>query len=758
MKTTAMKTTALHTAGTISTAILLATGIAVTHPAVAAPDDIGSSAAHKLAYKFALQKQEEADNARLAANETAAQLAAERAAMKAAQAAAKAAREQAELKAYREDLLKRARREAAERRKAAAKRKSARSQTATANPEQPAKDKKPESLAESRIKAAQARAAARAKKRAAAKEKRRLAAAKAKAQAQAKARREAAALAQAEAKAKQIAAARAAAARLAKDKKLEEKRLAKQRLAKMQKERERELQELDRKLQRLKDKNERQAKIAARQAEQKAEADKKLAAARAADKKAAAERRAERHRLAAEKRAAEKIEKARLQRLSEQKLAEKRLREQRRLKERQLAEKKRIEKRLAARRQAAEQKRKSEEWRRIRLAEQQLQQRKLEAKQRAEKRRIAERRLAERRRIATRSFGEHGRAAIGARQGSTILRHRDFERSARLGTEERQWQHYFGTGTNSRTSAKSFHRHRLNEAMNDVERSARLRGKERDDWRASDSGPFGKPSVDQASRKTLIVRKRDRLIAEAETDPAMDRAPGWSNRYSVSRDREDFNDSIVRRRHSFDSEPLNPPAYQQAEPAPVDETGPVGEPGPATVTSRRATVLLVMRPGNRGIRRHNKTADPLLCTSGGCYISRGIDRPAKFKSRRRALGLRNTFGRRAGACNHRLGCIYRNVDLSQGSVAFQPVDLRMIRHDRRRRQFVSAPRYTPGSSNLRHCRVIYRAGNYEMIVIPEEVARNAGPAALQAMLDERMAVLNPRNRIGNVYGSIGYRR
>ena len=51
-----------------------------------------------------------------------------------------------------------------------------------------------------------------------------------------------------------------------------------------------------------------------------------------------------------------------------------------------------------------------------------------------------------------------------------------------------------------------------------------------------------------------------------------------------------------------------------------------GVPGERTVT-----VLLVMAPGNYGIRRNGpKVADPIMCTTEGCYVSMGPGAPAKF--------------------------------------------------------------------------------------------------------------------------------
>ena len=40
----------------------------------------------------------------------------------------------------------------------------------------------------------------------------------------------------------------------------------------------------------------------------------------------------------------------------------------------------------------------------------------------------------------------------------------------------------------------------------------------------------------------------------------------------------------------------------------------------------RVTVLMIMTPGTYGIRRGASIADPVLCTTDGCYVSIGADR------------------------------------------------------------------------------------------------------------------------------------
>lgn len=150
----------------------------------------------------------------------------------------------------------------------------------------------------------------------------------------------------------------------------------------------------------------------------------------------------------------------------------------------------------------------------------------------------------------------------------------------------------------------------------------------------------------------------------------------------------------------------------------------------------RVTVLLLMEPGNRGIRRHNKTADPLLCNGGGCFVSNGTDAPATFLPGRRALGIRSTFGPRAGACSNSLGCVFRGIEIGALPAAIQPIDMRVMRHDRREPQNITAPADCHATAGRLACRRTIQSTNYVMWVVPEDIANQAGAAGLERALAE----------------------
>lgn len=150
--------------------------------------------------------------------------------------------------------------------------------------------------------------------------------------------------------------------------------------------------------------------------------------------------------------------------------------------------------------------------------------------------------------------------------------------------------------------------------------------------------------------------------------------------------------------------------------------------------STRVTVLLVMLPGDRGIRRHNKSADPVLCGQDECYVSNGPAAGANLLPARKALGFLRTWGQRAGACNNSLVCTFRGVDLARLDRLVMPVDMRVVRHDRREMQEVAKTSTCFLERGRLSCSETVHSDDYIMWIVPEALAAKAGPEALQRAL------------------------
>ena len=178
----------------------------------------------------------------------------------------------------------------------------------------------------------------------------------------------------------------------------------------------------------------------------------------------------------------------------------------------------------------------------------------------------------------------------------------------------------------------------------------------------------------------------------------------------------------------------NKPTADSASTA-LEDSGP-GAPARApiheTSNETHVTVLLIMEPGNRGIRRFDKSADPVLCLGPRCYVGAGAATPAQEMTRAQALGPANTFGARAAACRHSLGCVFRDVDLGGEEASLQPVDLKIMLHDRREARTVSADDSCEIESGRLYCGDTIRAAGWRAWIVPESLAARAGGELLQA--------------------------
>ena len=111
----------------------------------------------------------------------------------------------------------------------------------------------------------------------------------------------------------------------------------------------------------------------------------------------------------------------------------------------------------------------------------------------------------------------------------------------------------------------------------------------------------------------------------------------------------------------------------------------------------------------------------------------------RFLPGRKATGVGNTLGGRAGACRQSLGCIFRGIDIDEPGSHLQPVDMHVFKHDRRRPQLIDRISDCRVADGRLSCRRGIYAEDYAMWVIPERMAADVGPALLERALDEGLA-------------------
>lgn len=164
--------------------------------------------------------------------------------------------------------------------------------------------------------------------------------------------------------------------------------------------------------------------------------------------------------------------------------------------------------------------------------------------------------------------------------------------------------------------------------------------------------------------------------------------------------------------------------------------------------SDTVTILLAIEPGSTGIRRHNSTADPVICIGPDCYVSEGAGLTARKVTRAQVAGPVLTLGRRAGACNQRTSCVFRNLPLPATMAMLQPIDLRLLRHDRREEVRVEADPSCAIVAKSLACQKLVRGPDWIAWIVPETIAAQAGADRLETALAQnlgaqRTAVLRP---------------
>lgn len=234
----------------------------------------------------------------------------------------------------------------------------------------------------------------------------------------------------------------------------------------------------------------------------------------------------------------------------------------------------------------------------------------------------------------------------------------------------------------------------------------------------------------------------DATAREAEAELAA-RAPNHAN-HSSDLEAQELAERLREARDKYTA--LGGPAVQSvvkpvtATPAAIRmETRP---PKPTARAEQHVTILLIMDVGKTGWRRLSKTADPMLCLHEHCFLSRGADLPAEKLSRRTAFGPAVALVKRGVSCRSSPSCIFRDVDLETAEAILQPVDLRVLRHDRRETQLIRADKTCDLIRGELVCGHTVGTTDWRAWIVPESVAKRAGPAALEMALESGLEALD----------------
>lgn len=151
----------------------------------------------------------------------------------------------------------------------------------------------------------------------------------------------------------------------------------------------------------------------------------------------------------------------------------------------------------------------------------------------------------------------------------------------------------------------------------------------------------------------------------------------------------------------------------------------------------RATVLLVLSHTPEQPSSVPRTFDPILCVKSECYISTGPNSDARPVPESQALSTKNAITSGAGACAGKSQCTFRGIEIS-ANTQLEIVDLGLVRHDRRRAlnaKIDQSCRLVEGDLTCDHP---LTAPDYRVWIVPEDVAKSAGPEELEAALDDEL--------------------
>ncbi|MDH4982594.1 hypothetical protein [Hyphomicrobium sp. D-2] len=179
-----------------------------------------------------------------------------------------------------------------------------------------------------------------------------------------------------------------------------------------------------------------------------------------------------------------------------------------------------------------------------------------------------------------------------------------------------------------------------------------------------------------------------------------------------------------------------------AKPGAKANTAARARPAAANTYPQRVTVLIEMDARRHGFMGEKMTANPVLCVADSCYVSNGSTMPATAMNRNKTLGPGNTLGRNASVCRNDTTCVFRGVLLPSANTTIQPVDMGMLRHDRREIRSVKPDTSCQARNGQLSCATPIVASRYRAWIVPEQVAEAAGSRALENALDAGLPAIS----------------
>jgi hypothetical protein len=179
---------------------------------------------------------------------------------------------------------------------------------------------------------------------------------------------------------------------------------------------------------------------------------------------------------------------------------------------------------------------------------------------------------------------------------------------------------------------------------------------------------------------------------------------------------------------------IEPAAAPQMPPAkPLQYAIAQPDPEPSTPSRQtRATVLIVLDTDNNEAR---VKPDPIICFDQQCWISNGLEAPAKPVPRTVAVAMKTTESATGDSCTGKSGCAFRDI-------AFDPTNrVQVVEVGESRGVAGQAYTVAADTSCRKHegdltCTNALVTHGYRMWVVPENTAEAVGPSGLEEAVVE----------------------
>jgi hypothetical protein len=161
---------------------------------------------------------------------------------------------------------------------------------------------------------------------------------------------------------------------------------------------------------------------------------------------------------------------------------------------------------------------------------------------------------------------------------------------------------------------------------------------------------------------------------------------------------------------------------------------PPSPPPSKAVNGARATVLLVLdNDDNAGAARVKP--DPIICFEQQCWLSNGLEAPAKPMPRSEAVALKSTDSATSDSCSGKSGCAFRDISISPNA-QIQVVEVGESRGVADGAYTVAADTTCRKHDDDLVCNNALVTHAFRLWVVPEATAQAIGPSGLEDAVAE----------------------